>query len=157
MRKIALERPAQPGTESPERWLDVERLATVQVTSEDPSFPIESVFRAGGAGGWRASQEGEQGIRLVFDQPQTLRRVWLHFSETEVARTQQFTLRWSGAGEQTFREIVRQQWNFNPGGSTDEIEDYRVNLSGVSTLELTIQPEITSGKTFATLAGWRIA
>ena len=49
-------------------FFEVERLATVQVTSEDPAFPIESVFRNNG--GWRAAKEGEQVIRLVFDEPQ---------------------------------------------------------------------------------------
>jgi hypothetical protein len=31
-------------------WLDLAQIATVEVTSEDPRFPIESVFTAGGPG-----------------------------------------------------------------------------------------------------------
>ena len=96
-------------------------------------------------------------IRLVFDEPQTLHRIWLRFSETEIARTQQFTLQWSGPEAQTFQAIVRQQWNFSPHGSAEESEDYRVTLDGVSILELTIQPEIAAGNAKATLASWRIA
>jgi hypothetical protein len=156
MRKSLLERdPAQPGFQADKDWLDVEKLATVQVTSEDPAFPIESVFS--NSGSWRAAKEGEQVIRLKFDEPQTLHRIWLRFSETKIARTQQFALQWSGPGGQTFREIVRQQWNFSPAASTEEFEDYRVNLNEVSTLELTIQPEMTAGNAVATLACWRIA
>jgi len=156
MRKSVLERHPTPASDQPtDNWLDVERIATVQVTSENPALPIESVFGSGS--GWRAATEGEQAIRLVFDKPQTLHRIWLRFSEREIGRTQQFTLRWSGPGSQTFQEIARQQWNFSPGASTEELEDYRVDLNGVSTLELTIQPEITAGKAIATLAGWRIA
>jgi hypothetical protein len=156
MRKSVLERhPAQAASQPDENWLEVERLATVQVTSENPAFPIESVFSSNG--GWRAGQEGDQVIRLVFDQPLTIHRIWLRFSEREISRTQQFTLRWSGPGAQTTQEIVRQQWNFNPGASTEEIEDYRVNLNGVSILELAIQPEITAGKAVANLASWRVA
>ena len=157
MRKSVLEPPAQAQSQPEENWLDIERLASVQVTSEDPAFLIESAFRSGAGGGWRASKEGEQVVRLVFDAPQTLHRIWLRFSEAELARTQQFTLRWCGVGAQTFREIVRQQWNFSPGASTEEGEDYRVNLNGVSTLELAVQPEITAGQAIATLAGWRVA
>jgi hypothetical protein len=96
-------------------------------------------------------------IRLVFDKPQTLHRIWLRFSERDISRTQQFTLRWSEPGSQTFHEIARQQWNFSPGASTEELEDYRVDLNGVSILELIMQPEMTAGKAIATLAGWRIA
>jgi hypothetical protein len=156
MRKSRLERgPAQPGFRSGKDWLDVEKLATVQVTSEDPAFPIESVFS--NSGSWRAAKEGEQVIRLSFDAPQALHRIWLRFSEAKIARTQQVALRWAGSGGQTFHEIARQQWNFSPDASTEEFEDYRVNLNEVTTLELTIQPEITAGKAVATLACWRIA
>jgi hypothetical protein len=47
--------------------MDLGQLATVEVTSEDRNFPIESVFAANGGPGWRASQKGEQQIRLIFD------------------------------------------------------------------------------------------
>jgi hypothetical protein len=156
MRKSALELdPAQAGFQSDEDWLNVENVAAVQVTSEDPTFPIELVFS--NSGSWRAAKKGEQVIRLIFNEPQTLRRISLRFSETKIARTQQFTLQWSSPGVETFQEIVRQQWNFSPDGSTEEVEDYRVNLNGVSVLELTIQPEITDGNAVATLACWRMA
>ena len=155
MRKTVLERHnCQAAFQPDETWLEVEKLATVQVTSEDPAFPIESVFSNNG--GWRAAKEGEQVIRLMFDEPQTLHRIRLGFSEREIARTQQFVLRWSGLGEQGFHEIVRQQWNFSPSASTEEFEDYHLNLNGVSTLELTIQPEITAGNAVATLASWQM-
>jgi hypothetical protein len=54
-------------------------------------------------------------------------------------------------------EIVRQQWNFNPQGSTSQIEDYQVNLSNVAVLELRIRPELNAGRGIASLARWRIA
>ena len=38
-------------------------------------------------------------------------------------------------------EVVRQQWNFSPHGTTEEIEDYTVDLSGVTVLELRIDPD----------------
>jgi hypothetical protein len=71
-------------------------------------------------------------------------------------RTQEFTLRWAPAADGSTREIVRQQWNFSPTGSTTEIEDYVVDLDGVSVLELAIQPDVNRRDPVATLASWRL-
>ena len=60
-----------------EGWLEAERAAVVEVTSEEETFPVESVFNSGDARGWRAAQPGSQTIRLVFDQPQRLKRILL--------------------------------------------------------------------------------
>ena len=57
-------------------------IATVEVTSEDPRLPIESVFAAEGGPGWRASQKGEQEIRLIFDQALPVRRIGLRRDAT---------------------------------------------------------------------------
>ena len=140
-----------------EAWLDLEEIAQVQVTSEHPDYPIESAFRFGCGPGWRASGPGKQTIRLIFDHPQQLRRIWLRFLEAGTERTQEFSLRWSSDKESRKQEIVRQQWNFSPEGSTTEIEDYRVNLENVSLLELTITPDLSRGNAVATLADWSIA
>jgi hypothetical protein len=139
------------------RWMDLAEIATVEVSSEDPGFPIESVFNADGGPGWRASEKGEQQIRLIFDQAVAVHRIQLHFLEPERDRLQEFTVRWSAADGGPPKEIVRQQWNFSPGGSTSEIEDYEVNLDGVSTVELVIQPDLTRHDAVATLAAWRVA
>ncbi len=145
---------AGPGPGS--QWLDLGQLATVEVTSEDPNFPIESVFSANGGPGWRASQKGEQQIRLIFDQALALHRIQLHFVELTRDRLQEFTIRWSAAGGGEPKEIVRQQWNFSPAGSNSELEDYEVNLDGVSVLELVIKPDLTHNDALATLAAWRV-
>ena len=79
-------------------WLDVERAAVVEVTSEDKDFPVEAAFVSGDAQGWRAAAPGSQTIRLIFDQPQTLRCISLVFEENETGRTQEFVLRWSPDG-----------------------------------------------------------
>jgi hypothetical protein len=65
-----------------------------------------------------------QVIRVLFDQPRQLRRIWLHFAESAIKRTQEFVLRWGTTAGQPTREVIRQQWTFNPGGSTHETEDY---------------------------------
>ena len=136
-------------------WLDLEELARVEVTSEDKDHPIESAL--GGGAGWRAAAPGRQVIRIIFDQPQPIKRMHLRFEEDGVARTQEFTLQWSGNPPEAFREIVRQQWNFDPIGSTVESEDYRVDLRDASVLELSINPDIGSAAAYASLASWRLA
>ena len=88
-------------------WLDVAQLAQVEVTSEDAAHPIESALVPGEGSGWRAALPGEQTIRLIFDRPQRLTRIWLLFIEPDTTRTQEFVLRWSADGERTFRDILR--------------------------------------------------
>jgi F5/8 type C domain len=138
-----------------EIWLNLDELATVHVTSEQPSYPIESAFTPDGVG-WRAASNGTQTIRLVFDEPQKITRIWLMFEETENARTQEFVLRWSPDRGQTFHEIVRQQWNFG-SDSARETENYNVELSGVTVLELIIMPDNRGGQAKASLMGMRLA
>jgi hypothetical protein len=58
---------AQQGGQSDKGWLDLKQIATVEVTSEDPSFPIEYAFGSNDGPGWRASEGGEQQIRIIFD------------------------------------------------------------------------------------------
>jgi hypothetical protein len=131
---------------------------TVEVTSEDPNFPIEAAF-VGDSGdiGWRASAKGEQQVRLLFDQPVSVRRIQLHFTEPTRDRLQEFSLRWLAEDGGQPREIVRQQWNFSPEGSTSEMENYEVSLDGVSALELSIKPDLTYNEAMASLASWRVA
>src|SRR5450432_2571871 len=126
-------------------WLPLERIASVEVTSEESSYPIEGALLPGSETGWRAALPGEQTIRLIFDSPQPLRHIRLVFLDHEVERSQEFVLRWSSDGGQTFHEIVRQQWNFNLHDSTQETEDYRVELSDVTQVELKIVPDKSGG------------
>jgi uncharacterized protein (DUF736 family) len=142
------------GCESAERWLNLEQIATIEVTSEHPGFPIESAFCLQEGPGWRASEKGEQQIRIIFDEPVSLQQIYLRFHEAESERTQEFTLRWSSAAGAPTREIVRQQWNFSPAGSTTEVENYAVELAAVAVLELVIQPDLSGRQSIATLASW---
>ena len=138
-------------------WLDLERLAQVEITSEDVDHPIESAFNPGAGPGWRAAQPREQTIRLLFDEPLRLKRIHLVFQEDEQERTQEFVLRWSPDGGQSYREIVRQQYNFSPPDAAREVEDYEMDHSGVTTLELKIVPDISGGNARASLAQLRVA
>jgi len=138
--------PVQHDATTPDQeWLNLQELAEVEMTSEDSAHPIEAALRPGQTSGWRAAGSGQQTIRILFAHPQRLRRIWLHFAESRRERTQEYVLRWSPDGGQTYREIVRQQWNFSPQGATSEVEDHRVDLPAVTALELNIIPD-TSGK-----------
>jgi len=137
-------------------WLNLDALAQVEVTSEDAAHPIESGLLPGDESGWRAAQPGPQTVRLVFDQPLRIKRMHLEFHEEELERTQQFVLRWSSNGGQSYREIVRQQYNFSPPATTSECEDYPVDLDGVTTIELNIVPDISGGPARASLAQLRL-
>ena len=121
------------------------------------NFPVESAFASGEAQGWRAAMAGAQTIRLIFDQPQRLKQISLVFEEKETARTQKFVLRWSSGGGTSFREIVRQQWNFSPPETVREVEEYQVELSNVSVLELIIVPNISGGAARASVKSLRLS
>ena len=135
MRKRPITPISQDAPHLDEGWLDLERAAVVEVTSEQRDYPVEAALVAGELRGWRAADSGTQTIRLIFDQPQGLKRIALVFEETETERTEEFVLRWSPDGGRSFREIVRQQWTFSRPNSIREVEDYRVDLSDVTVLE----------------------
>ena len=129
----------------------------VEITSEDKDYPVESAFASGEAQGWRATEAGTQTIRLVFDQPQRLKRISVVFEEKEIARTQEFVLRWSADGGNSFREIVGQQWNFSPPETIREVEEYQVELASVTVLELIIVPNVSGGSARASLKSLRLS
>ena len=157
MRKKIIDSDRKPNVEPDPEWLDVEKLAVVEVSSEDAAFPVESALVPGMAPGWRASGPGEQMIRLRFDNPRQLRRIRLNFEEPAMERTQEFVLRWSGDYGQSYREIVRQQWNFSPAGASSETEDYHLELQAVTLLELSINPDISGSDAIASLKELRLA
>src|SRR5207245_5917919 len=150
--------PTPQGIRSPdEGWLDLDRAASVEVTSEEKNYGIDSALVSGETQGWRAASPGTQTIRLLFDQPQKLRRISLVFEETETERTQEFVLRWSPDGGHSLREIVRQQWNFSPPNTIREVEEYRVEICDVTVVELVIVPDISRGAARVSLKSLRLS
>jgi hypothetical protein len=139
-----------------EGWLDINRTAVVEITSEEEGFPIESALVSGENRGWRAAVPGSQTVRLVFDKPQQIRRISVVVEEEQEPRTQEFVLRWSADGGHQFREIVRQQWNFSPPQTTREVEEYQVEISGATELELVIVPDINGATARASLKSFRL-
>jgi hypothetical protein len=157
MRKRFISQTPQTVQPQVEDWLDLERAAVVEVTSEEKNFPVESALVSGDTRGWRAAIPGTQTIRLLFDQPQKLRRISLVFEEHETTRTQEFVLRWSSDGGRSFREIVRQQWNFSPPQTVRELQVYEVELSDITVLELIITPDISGGMARSSVKSVRVS
>lgn len=119
-------------------------IATVLVTSELTGHPVDNAFdgqRGPGSTRWVSDTGGEQTLKLAFDAPQKLRSVNLEIEETSENRTQELQLAVSADGEKTWRELVRQEFNFSPTGSTFEREEWTINAEGVTHLRLQIKPD----------------
>ena len=156
MRKRIISQNVKEFSPAHQGWLDLEYLAQVEITSEDPTHPIESALVPRTGSGWRAAHPGKQTVRLLFDEPLRIRRVRLLFHEEERQRTQEFVVRWSADAGQTYREMVRQQYTFSPPATTTELEDYVVDLSGVTAVELSIVPDISGGNAHASLTQFQL-
>ncbi len=156
---------AMPETTTGQAWLDLAKLASIEISSEDKLYPAEQAFtwttpdalpgRSPNTLGWQAELLGPQTLLLRFDEPQTIKRVRLHFRETERERSQEFALHATTLDGLT-REIVRQQWSFSPRGSTEEQEEYSINLDNVTALTLWIDPDRGRDRYPATLMAFRV-
>ena len=137
-------------------WLELDQAALVEVTSEAEGYPVEGALLSDGRG-WRASVPGTQTIRLLFDRPQTIHLIRVAFKEEDLARTQEFVLRWLPYGAGSWKEIVRQQWNFSPPNTVEEFEEYQVELPSTAALELSVKPDISMGEARASLQRLQVA
>ena len=131
-------------TAESDSWLDLKHLAHIEITSEDAEFPIESALLADVGSGWRSSQPGEQTIRLLFNNPQRIQRIQLEIIDEWTERIQEFVIRWLPENGTEYRDVVRQQFIFSPGGATKEFEDYAVDLLEVTVLEVRIKPDLSN-------------
>jgi F5/8 type C domain len=123
---------------------DIAAVATVLVSSEDPRHPIDYAFdgqRGPGASRWIAAQSGEQALILAFDTPQTIRKILVEVEEPEISRTQEMAVSISQDGGQTYRELMRQEYNFSPPGTTLEHEEWSIKADAISHLQLRIKPD----------------
>jgi len=154
MEKVIITVPSPDPAPQEREWLDLNKIARVEITSEDPANPIDFALLPEMKADWTAAQSGEQTLQLRFHEPQKLSHIRLVFHEKHQRRTQEFVLRWSGNGVDYY-DIVRQQYNFNPPAT--ETEEYDVNLGGVTVLQLRINPDISDGAALATLAELRLA
>jgi len=137
--------PATPDTTTGEIDIaTIATVATVQATSETPEHPIDNAFdehRGPGGTRWIAGESGEQTVILAFDAPQTINQILLEVEEPEFARTQELHLSLSCDGGKTYEELLRQEFNFSPAGTTFERETWTVSAQGVTHLRLVIKPD----------------
>ena len=121
MWKTILGREDHSATSSSNEWFAVEAIAGIAVTSEADDAPVENVLYPDRETGWRAGEPGRQIVRVTFGRPTNLRHIQLTFRESQLTRTQEFTLSCTVAGGER-REVIHQQWTFSPQGSTEEVE-----------------------------------
>jgi len=143
MRKQIIKSSAATG-DSLHGGLDVDSIATVLVTSELADHPVDNAFdgqHGPGSSRWVSETGGEQALILAFDAPQNIRTVGLEIEETGENRTQELQLAVSGDGGKTYRELVRQEFNFSPAGTTFEREEWTINAEAVTHLRLQIKPD----------------
>ncbi len=151
-KQIIKANPAIPDATTGE--IDIAAVATVQVTSESPEHPIDHVFddyRGPSGTRWIAGEAGEQTVILAFDSPQTINQILLEVEEPEVDRTQDLQLSLSCDGGRTYRELLRQEFNFSPPGTTFEREMWTVSAQEVTHLRLVIKPDKGDKPCLATL------
>lgn len=143
MRKRILKSNSAPSALLPGE-LDVAAIASVLVTSETADHPVENAFdarRGPGGSRWVAETPGEQTLILTFDTPQKIQQVLLEVEENQASRTQELQLAISLDGGRTYCELLRQEYNFSPPGTTFEREEWVVAAEGVTHLRLWIKPD----------------
>ena len=124
--------------------ISIADVATVQVTSEEADHPIDNAFdhnRGPGGSRWIADGPGEQTVTLLFDSPQTIRQIGLEVEELAVSRTQELSISVSSDGGRTYRELVRQEFNFSPPATSFERERWSASEGAVTHLRLEIKPD----------------
>jgi hypothetical protein len=144
LRKRILDTAEAPASGYDPAALDIAAIATVIVTSEQATNPVNHIFdqsRGPGASRWVAAKVGEQDLILDFDTPQTIKSIVLDVEETEVSRRQEVVVSVSRDGGQMYDELIRQEYNFSPPGTTFERETWSVSVQRVTHLRLHITPD----------------
>lgn len=124
--------------------ISIPDTATVLVTSERSDHPIDYICdgqRGPGSTRWIAEQPGDQTVVLAFDTARNIEVVSLEIEEKEISRTQELTLSTSRDGGQTYREVLRQEFNFSPSGTTFEHEEWSLAAEGITNVRVWIRPD----------------
>jgi len=134
--------------------ISIPDTATVLVTSERLDHPIDDICdgqRGPGSTRWIAGQPGDQTVIIAFDTARDIQAVSLEIEEKEVGRTQELTLSTSRDGGQTYREVLRQEFNFSPPGTTFEHEEWRLAAEGITHIRVWIRPDKGGSPCYATM------
>ena len=142
LRKLII-KPHPATQDSTSGEIDIAEVATVLVTSEAPDHPIDLAFdyhRGPRGAHWIAGEPGERTMTLAFAAPQTISQIIVEVEEPEFARTQELHLSLSCDGGRTYRELLRQEYDFSPAGTTFRHEKWTVSAQGVTHLRL-VKPD----------------
>ena len=124
--------------------IDIIVEAEVLVTSEAEGFPLDNIVDSSsgpGSSQWVAGTTGPQTLVFKFDAPQHISGINYEIEENETARTQEVSFEVSSDAGAHFREVLRQEYNFSPDGSTYEREELTFDLPGVTQLRMVIKPD----------------
>lgn len=134
--------------------IDIIQNAEVIATSESENFPLDNIVDGStgpGSSQWVAAKSGTQTLIFKFDMPRHLRAIVYEIEEKDVARTQEVCFEVSSDSGASFSEILRQEYNFSPGGSTFQKEQLTVDLPGITAVKMTIKPDKGGGNALAKL------
>lgn len=135
--------------------INLPREAEILMSSESPEQPVENIVdgtSGPGSSQWVAQCEGPQTLVFKFDRPHHVRGIVLEIEERESERTQELSLEAAFSDHETrFTEILRQEYNFSPAGSTFERETWVVDLPGATAIRLNIKPHKGGGTARARL------
>jgi hypothetical protein len=66
MRKQLINTDLENSSTTNQDWIELTQQAQVELSSEDPAYPIEGALDFKNKSGWRASEEGHQCIRITL-------------------------------------------------------------------------------------------
>ena len=124
--------------------IDIVREAEVLATSESEAHPLDNIVDGStgpGSSQWVAGTAGPQTLIFKFDAPRHIAGLVYETEEKEVARTQEVSFEVSTDQGAHFREILRQEYNFSPDGSTFHREELAFDLPAATDLKMVIKPD----------------
>mgnify|MGYP001567813906 CR=1 FL=1 len=144
LRKRIAAQPEEVKNQKEGRILDLINSAEVIFTSESESHPMDNLVdgsRGRGSSQWIAGTSGPQVLIFKFDTPQHITEIVYEIEETKDTRTQELLLEASTDAGKNYRELVRQEYNFSPSGSTFQKEVVTLNIPGATNIKMTIKPD----------------
>ena len=144
LRKRIATRPEEVKNQKEGPILDLLNNAEVIITSEAEGHPVDNLIdgsRGRGSSQWLAGTSGPQVLIFKFDTPQHITEIVYEIEETKDTRTQEILLEASGAAADKYRELVRQEYNFSPSGSTFQKEVVTVKIPVTTSIKMTIKPD----------------
>ena len=144
--KVPVSHSAAPAVD----WLNLDTCAALIITARG-----ERLARARSL--WSASCPGEQMIEIRFHHPTAVRRLRVVTTEAEQARTQEMTVWVSLHRGERHHHVLCQHFDFSPDGATEDVEEYALELEGVSAIQLRIVPSVDGRPATARVRELRVA